>query len=84
MKKSDEEQWSLKHKLVSFEVEKKSFEKEKEFLRNQISMEQLKVQVIWGQVLIVESKDFYKEKVFRLFFWAGIFSNFSSVVFIIS
>lgn len=46
MKKSDEEQWSLKQKLIAFEVEKKSFEKEKEFLRNQIAIEQQKVQVI--------------------------------------
>jgi hypothetical protein len=46
MKKSDEEQWSLKHKLISFEVEKKSFEKEKEFLRTQIASEQQKLQVI--------------------------------------
>lgn len=46
MKKSDEEQWSLKQKLISFEVERKSFEKEKDFLRNQISTEQQKLQVI--------------------------------------
>jgi hypothetical protein len=46
MKKSDEEQWSLKQKLVSLEVERKSFEKEKEFMRNQIAMEQQKAQVI--------------------------------------
>lgn len=45
MKKSDEEQWSLKQKLIAFEVERKSFEKEKEFLRNQIAVEQQKVQV---------------------------------------
>ena len=45
MKKSDEEQWSLKQKLISFEVERKSFEKEKEFLRNQIAMEQQRFQV---------------------------------------
>jgi hypothetical protein len=46
MKKSDEEQWSLKHKLISFEVERKSFEREKEFLRDQIASEQQKLQVI--------------------------------------
>lgn len=46
MKKSDEEQWSLKQKLMSFEVERKSFEKEKEFLRNQMAVEQQKLQVI--------------------------------------
>lgn len=45
MKKSDEEQWSLKQKMIAFEVERKSFEKEKEFLRNQIAVEQQKVQV---------------------------------------
>lgn len=46
MKKSDEEQWSLKQKLLSLDVERKSFEKEKEFLRNQIAVEQQKLQVI--------------------------------------
>lgn len=46
MKKSDEEQWSLKQKLLAFEVERKSFEKEKDFMRNQIAIEQQKVQVI--------------------------------------
>jgi hypothetical protein len=46
MKKSDEEQWSLKQKLVSFDVERKSFEREKEFMRNQMAVEQQKVQVI--------------------------------------
>lgn len=46
MKKSDEEQWSIKQKVMSFEVERKSFEKEKEFLRNQIAAEQQKLQVI--------------------------------------
>lgn len=45
MKKSDEEQWSLKQKLISFEVERKSFEKEKQFIRHQIAVEQEKVQV---------------------------------------
>lgn len=45
MKKSDEEQWNFKHKLITFEAERKSFEKEKEFLRNQIALEQQKVQV---------------------------------------
>ncbi|XP_070493942.1 calponin homology domain-containing protein DDB_G0272472-like [Chironomus tepperi] len=42
--RSDEEQWSLKQKLIAFEVERKSFEKEKEFLRNQIANDQQKVQ----------------------------------------
>lgn len=46
MKKSDEEQWSLKQKLLSFEVERKSFEKEKDFMRTQIAAEQQKLQVI--------------------------------------
>lgn len=45
LQKSEEEQWSLKQKLIAFEVERKSFEKEKEFLRNQIASEQQKMQV---------------------------------------
>ena len=45
LQRSDEEQWSLKQKLIAFEVERKSFEKEKEFLRNQIANDQQKVQV---------------------------------------
>ncbi|CAG9806295.1 unnamed protein product [Chironomus riparius] len=42
--RSDEEQWSLKQKLLAFEVERKSFQKEKDFLRNQITNDQQKVQ----------------------------------------
>jgi hypothetical protein len=45
LQRSDEEQWSLKQKLTSFEVERRSFEKEKEFLRTQIANDQQKVQV---------------------------------------
>lgn len=45
LQRSDEEQWSLRQKLTAFEVERKSFEKEKEFLRNQIANDQQKVQV---------------------------------------
>lgn len=43
--KSDEEQWSLKQKLNSFDVEKMSFQKEKEYQRSQMSIEQQRVQV---------------------------------------
>ncbi|CAO1422321.1 unnamed protein product [Diamesa serratosioi] len=42
--KSDEEQWSLKQKLNSFDVEKKSFHKEKEYQRSQMAIEQQRVQ----------------------------------------
>ncbi|CAO1427379.1 unnamed protein product [Diamesa hyperborea] len=42
--KSDEEQWSLKQKLNSFDVEKMSFQKEKEYQRSQMSIEQQRVQ----------------------------------------
>ena len=45
LQRSDEEQWSLKQKLLTFEVERKSFQKEKDFLRNQITNDQQKVQV---------------------------------------
>lgn len=46
LKKSDEEQWSLRQKLTSFEVDKRGFEKEKEFYRTQLAAEQQKLNVI--------------------------------------
>lgn len=44
---SNEEQWNLRQKSASLEAERVSFEREKKFMREKLSVEEKRIQVIF-------------------------------------